>query len=85
MTKHSLPCDNCGRNHRSLRTLIRCQVPSIEWISGTGNIALIAWCRVPTVTLHQSMESALKSKRLIDHTACGGLCHRSHQIVRYDQ
>jgi len=52
------------------------------WISGDGPVALLAPCRVLTVTLWPTREEALKRKALIDSSGWGGVCWRSrHTIV----
>ena len=51
------------------------------WIGGDGPYALLAWCKTLTVTLHQTMEEAEKSKASIDQIGCGGACSRRHEIV----
>lgn len=58
--------------------------PRAEWICGRGPYALLAHCSVLTVTLHQTMDSALNAKRTIDSTGCGHACPlggRGHQIL----
>lgn len=50
-------------------------------IDGDGQFALLAWCRVLTVTLWQTRDEAEKEKKVIDETACGGYCTRNHEIV----
>lgn len=50
--------------------------------NGEGPHAVLAWCRVLTVTLHDTEEATLKSKAMIDDTACGGMCHRHHEIIQ---
>ena len=52
-----------------------------EWIQGDGQFALLAWCRVLTVTLWSTREEAEKQKGFIDEYACGGGCTRQHEIV----
>lgn len=53
-----------------------------EWIHGNGRFALLAPCRVLTISLHESMEAAEIVKKTIDRTGCGGFCYRSaHRIV----
>ena len=52
-----------------------------EWIVGNGQFALLAWCRVLTITLWSTREEAEKQKRIIDEFACGGFCNRQHEIV----
>ena len=72
----------CDRRHRSEATFIKCAIPKLEWVSGSGPYAVVAWCRVPTVTLWESYSEALRAKHAIDWRACGGKCSRKHQIVR---
>ena len=53
-----------------------------EWVSGEGQFALLAPCRVLTVTLWDTRDEAEKEKTLMDQTACGGLCTPSlHEII----
>jgi len=52
-----------------------------EWISGDGQFALLAWCRVLTVTLWVNRAEAEKQKKFIDEMACGGGCTRNHEII----
>jgi len=52
-----------------------------EWITGNGRYALLAHCRVLTVTLWPTMDAADKSKHQIDKYACGGECNRNHEIL----
>tara|TARA_Y100000310_G_C20065887_1_gene527116 strand:- start:269 stop:493 length:225 start_codon:yes stop_codon:yes gene_type:complete len=52
-----------------------------EWISGDGQYALLAWCRVLTVTLWKTLTEAEESKKIIDKYACGGVCNRNHEII----
>jgi hypothetical protein len=55
--------------------------PEAEWISGTGDWAVVAYCpRGLTVTLHQTEEGAIASKAGIDRTGCGGRCVKDHEI-----
>ena len=52
------------------------------WISGGGPVALLAPCRVLTVTLWDTREAAQQQKDIIDRLACGGLCTSwRHRIV----
>lgn len=71
----------CDTRHRSFNKLARCIWPRAGWISGEGRYALLAHCRVLTVTLWDDPAEAERQKRFIDETACGGLCRRSHEIV----
>ena len=43
--------------------------------------ALLAHCRVLTVTLWPTLEAAQVCKKRIDETACGGRCVRDHEII----
>jgi hypothetical protein len=74
----------CGVAHRSYMTLARCEWPRHEWITGDGAFALLAWCRVLTITLWDTYWSAFRASVPIDPrtgTGCGGKCHGAHQIV----
>jgi len=51
------------------------------WIDGDGQFALLAWCRVLTVTLWPTRAEAEKQKKVIDETACGGGCTGNHEII----
>jgi len=69
----------CDRRHRTAATFMRCAIPNAEWIDGEGEWALIAWCRVPTVTLWPDQTSAQDA---LDRLGpCGGFCHRRHEVV----
>jgi len=54
------------------------------WIDGDGPWALLAHCRVLSVSLHRTKEGAEKAMASIDHTGCGGACNRMHEIVYLD-
>lgn len=73
---------NCERQHRTFNVLARCMVPRAAWVDGEGEFALIAWCRVPTVSLWTDLADAESSKQMIDRMACGGFCRGRHEIVR---
>jgi hypothetical protein len=51
------------------------------WITGKGPFAVLAHCRVLTVTLWTSLEKAQAAKKQIDEHACGGRCNRDHEII----
>ena len=72
---------HCAARHRKFRTLARCMIPKAAWVIGEGPVALIAWCKVPTVSLHPDVETAEESRDFIDATGCGGRCERRHEIV----
>ena len=74
----------CTAHHRTERTFLKCAIPRAAWVSGHGQFALIAWCRVPTITLHQQLDDAEESKATIDSTGCGGACKRRHEIIRIE-
>jgi len=59
-------------------------VPRAAWIVGAGELAVIAWCRVPTISLHADLDSATAALAFIDAHACGSRCTRRHEIVRID-
>ena len=52
-----------------------------EWITGNGRFALLAHCRVLTVTLWKTIGEAEMAKQRIDETACGGACIGMHEII----
>lgn len=72
----------CERKHQTYSTLARCIWRRTAWIAGEGPFALLAWCQVLTVSLHESEDAALESKRAIDLSACGGRCTGRHEIIR---
>ncbi|OAV63122.1 hypothetical protein [Enteractinococcus helveticum] len=74
----------CLKQHKTARTFLKCAIPRNAWISGTGNIAVIAWCRVPTITLWGNEVDAYRAKKMIDDSACGGNCNRRHDIVKVE-
>jgi hypothetical protein len=55
--------------------------PKAEWIEGIGQYALLAWCRVLSITLWDTLEIAERAKKGIDETGCGGECCNKHEIV----
>ena len=72
---------NCERRHRTLRTLARCMFPKAAWVVGEGPYAVLAWCRVLTVSLHPDLDAARGSLDFIDSYHCGGRCSRRHEVV----
>ena len=56
-----------------------------EWIEGDGPFALLAHCDVLTISLHMTIESALKSKKFIDETGCGHACTGNHEIINLEE
>ena len=54
-----------------------------EWIDGEGPYAVLAHCRVLSISLHETQEAAEKSKQAIDRYGCGGDCSPAyHHIVK---
>lgn len=50
---------NCSTTHADLRSFVRCAVPGVEWVTGQGSFAVIAWCKPVTVTLYETEPDAL--------------------------
>ncbi len=75
---------NCKSAHRTAQTFLRCAVPRAAWVAGHGKFALIAWCGVPTITLHQAIEPALQQRAVVDSLGCGGRCRKRHEVVHVD-
>ncbi len=73
---------NCQRKHQSFAALAKCIWRRAEWISGNGAYATLAHCRVLTVELHQTLDTARQAKAAIDSTACGGRCYGRHELVQ---
>jgi hypothetical protein len=74
---------NCDAQHRNTRTFMRCAIPRAAWVVGDGPYALIAWCRVPTVSLWHDKVDALEHLHHMSQPggACGGRCNRRHEVV----
>ena len=51
------------------------------WIDGDGQFALLAWCKVLTVTLWSTRAKTEEQKKVIDELACGGGCTGNHEII----
>lgn len=75
---------NCIRRHRTYRTFAKCVWPRAAWISGNGPFAVVAYCRVTTVTLHTTASAAQNAIWTINSTGCGGRCSRHHKLVRLE-
>ena len=52
-----------------------------EWVHGCGPHAVVAFCNVTTVTLHQTDEDAQGSKAFIDLLGCGHQGYRDHVAI----
>jgi hypothetical protein len=77
---------NCDRRHRSYNTFARCiWGRRAIWVKGEGPYALLAWCRVLSVSLWPTEEDACWSMDFIDRTCCGGFCHGDHEVIRLDR
>lgn len=70
---------NCSSQHRTARTFAKCVFRRAAWMVGDGPYALIAWCQVPTVSLWDTYEDALSSKRVIDEFGCGHACNATQR------
>lgn len=55
-----------------------------EWVMGEGPYCSVAYCRVLTVARYATLEDAIKGKRTIDSTGCGGCCHKGHMLMFCD-
>lgn len=75
----------CRATHRTYNRFARCAIKSATWVTGEGPYAVIAWCRVPTVTLWITQGEAERAKTFIDATGCGGRCSRQHEVVKLDR
>lgn len=76
---------NCSaRNHRTWNKTAECIWPRAVWVAGEGRYALLAHCRVLTVTLWSDSTKAEEQKAIIDRSACGGMCNKAHEIVELD-
>ena len=67
-----------GESHRYRNRAKRIFKP--EWVAGTGPFASVAFCRVTTVQLYDTLAEAERAKQRIDEIACGGQCHRAHEV-----
>lgn len=63
------------------RSEARSRWPRAVWISGSGDWAVLAHCKVLTVVLHGTRADAEQSKAFIDRFGCTGGCIRQHRIV----
>ena len=53
-----------------------------DWIQGDGPFAVLAPCRVLTVTLWETRAGAEEAKKSIDKAGCGGKCNPwQHKII----
>ena len=73
---------NCGRRHQAWPALARCMWRHAAWISGDGPWAVIAWCGVASVSLHEDPDAADLAIERVDATGCGSQCTGRHELVR---
>jgi hypothetical protein len=75
-------CHTCGKSHRAYQGVAKCRWGRrAEWIDGEGPFAVLARCRVLTITLWPTLQEAKDAKAEIDDTGCGGMCSNRHEIV----
>lgn len=72
---------NCSSQHRTWKALKSCLWPRAAWVAGLGSWAVVAYCRVTTVTLWETEDEAREAMGIIDATACGGRCNGRHQLI----
>jgi hypothetical protein len=51
------------------------------WIDGDGRYALLAYCRVLSISLWKTLEAAQNGKQEIDRLGCVDRCENRHEIV----
>lgn len=75
----------CGATHRTYRALAECifRAQRPWWVSGSGEYATLSYYRGLTVALHKTIGEARAALALINSDACGGACHKAHQLVRF--
>ncbi len=73
----------CPVKHQTYNVAARCQWPRHCWVSGEGEWAVLAWCRVLSVSLWPSLEDTQSALAEISlpKSVCGGRCHNKHEIV----
>ena len=74
----------CGRKHKSEATFLRCAFPTLSWVCGDGNYAVVAWCRTPTITLWPKPDLAQAALTELDALAGGGRCTGRHELVQIE-
>lgn len=72
----------CSKQHRTPTTFIKCALPTLSWVAGVGDYAVVAWCRVPTVTLWPTPTLAESSLRELNALRCGGRCTGRHEVIQ---
>ncbi|SDQ52973.1 hypothetical protein [Leucobacter chromiiresistens] len=71
----------CERRHKTEQTFLRCAFPTLAWVEGSGQYAVIAWCRTPTITLWSSATLAQAALTELNALRCGGRCTQRHELV----
>lgn len=71
---------NCTAQHKTNRTFLKCALRNINWISGEGNYAVIAWCN-RTITLWHEQDRAQQALDLITSDRCGHRCRHNHELI----
>lgn len=74
----------CRRQHKTAETFLKCAIRNLEWVAGDGNFALIAWCSVPTITLHPTLSEADEALLNLNKIVCGHACTGRHEVVYID-
>ena len=74
----------CTRTHRDTHTWLRCALGGVEWITGRGSFAVVAYCRSTTVTVWPTADAARAALDVIDETGCCGRCTRRHRLIPLD-
>lgn len=73
----------CTRRHATERTMLRCKIPGLAWVTGKGSWALIAWCGSrPTACLWPTQTEALDTASVLCATGCGRPCRSRHDVVQ---
>lgn len=67
-----------GQNYRKRAKTLW---PVTCWIEGHGRYAVVAYCRITSVSLHRDLDQAKASLAYINYYACGGMCIHDHEIV----
>lgn len=83
-----LPCSDCGKMHRTFKTVAKCRWPSAHWVTGNGPWASFSACgsgrydSALTIMLFKTRAEADQAKAIIDSSACGGRCTKRHWVTR---
>lgn len=80
----------CQIVHRTAEQFVRCALGRVEWVTGAGPFAVVAYCPsggsngdpVTTVTLHADLAAARTTIARLDRVGCGARCQHLHEIRR---